>query len=160
MKSLTLLAGAVLLVGQFASAIQIAPGVSQSAKCSVEATLVSSGSNKGGIYLEVFAKNIGPKDVPGETIVLNAKGQVIDGPSLCFDQATLGANIGVQQFELEIANGQGVDLKCGGKSKPIQNVTSIMTNAQGKIISFTETSAVSKGLFGKRVRTLDCGQLQ
>lgn len=138
------------------AAIKIAPGTYESDRCFVEVTKTS----QGGSYVEIATK-ANDNSLERDIIVVDAKGDLVDGPGLCSDEVTMGRNWRSQVSILTLgSNGVNTtEIKCGGFGFPITVNAKIITNAKNELTSFTEKSATKQLLF-KKERSMDCGKLK
>lgn len=143
-----------VLVAGSASALTIKPGSYESPRCFVEVTKTS----QGGAYVEIASKAV-DNSLQRDIIVIDKKGNLTDGPGLCFDEATLGDKIGVKVSTAQTPAGLATTLSCGGSADPIETKAVVVTNKANELVGFSEVSATRQVLF-KKSRKMDCGKLQ
>ncbi len=145
-----------LMIVSSAHALTIKEGSYESERCFVEVTKTS----QGGSYVEIASK-ANDNTLEREVMVIDAAGDLIDGPGLCTDEVTMGRN-SRSKISITTIGSNGVKsttIKCGGLGYPITLEAQIVTNAKSELVSFIESSA-TKQLLLKKTRKMDCGKLK
>lgn len=145
-----------LMIVTSAQALTIKEGTYESDRCFVEVTKTS----QGGSYVEIASK-ANENTLQRDLMVIDASGDLVDGPGLCTDEVTMGRN-SRSKISITTIGSNGVNtttIKCGGFGFPITLEAKVVTNSKNELVSFNETSA-TKQLLVKKTRKMDCGKLK